>query len=317
MEWQFLTNTFVVIAQHNRARAIRISSWTDAALFQRQANAFDNALYLYFHPLHKAMMDEDAALGGQKLTQKGSTKSLDNLLADLSPNLINQWNRQISIVFAPGTPEYIALLGNGLTPFGSGKKDDIIKAVKTLGENLAGIVALAAVKTAVDAYYTLLNNARTGQKGNITDTKGESDQLTDKTMAAMVGLYAVLGACMQEYAATPMDIKPYFDIQSIRDLEQTVFIHTIPAGADPTAFIFKRTLEPGKQVKVTVLSPNATDFYIADEKNDPVRDKKVTVDGLEDETIPVENLGNVPVAKYFKVHTTDNSVDTHIKIEIL
>jgi hypothetical protein len=315
-DWLYANNTFVTIARQSRERAITISNYTDAALMQRQSDPFFGPLYTYYHALHEAMKEERTELGAQRGTQKGSTKAVNILLKQLSPEKINEWERQIAVVFAPSTPTYISLLPNGITVFGNRKKDDRIKALRVLAEALTGIAPLAAVKTDVDAFYTQLNTARAQQQGKKSDTKTESTELTAALMAAMTGLYAVLGACMQHFAATPQAIKSIFDIQTIQNKKQTIFIHTVPKGMDATEFIFKRTLKPGQRMKITVLSGKKLGFGITDEKNDPVANP-VYVDGLEQEIFEATQLGNAPAAKFFKVRNTDPDVDGHFKIEIL
>jgi hypothetical protein len=263
------------------------------------------------------MKAERTDYGVQIGTQKAGTKSVDVLLKELSPAKINQWDLQISLVYAPGTSQYIALLPNGHAPFGTGKKDERIQAVKNLGQALTGIVPLAAVKTDVDNLYTALNNARIGQQGQISETKDDSGELTDAMMNCMVALYSLLGACIDKFAATPDDIKPIFDIPTIRDVAQKVFITTIPKGIGVTDFIAKRTLKPGAKIKITVLSTKDVEFAITDEKNDPVATKKVTVAGLEDEIFDASQLQVSPTSSFLKGRNTDGDEDAHIKIEIL
>jgi len=317
MEWKFLINPFLVIARESRKRAIEISSYTDAALEQRQADVFFGPLYTFYHPLHVAVTQEESEWGVQKGVQKGKTKSLDDLLDELSPGKINLWERQIGIVFAPGSPQYIALLPNGIAPFGRGKKDDRIELVRVLSQALIGIAPLAATKTAVDAFYATLIAARTLQKGQISDTKDESDDVTVVLRTAVDGLYAVLGACMQQFASNPLLIKPIFDISKIRDLEQTSFTATLPKGIGVTKNIAKRTVPATQKIKITVHTPAAIEYSIVEEKNDEVSVKKVVVQGLEDEIFDASQLQVSPNAAFLKARNTDGSVDGNFTIEFL
>jgi hypothetical protein len=318
MDWSITNNLFISLALQSRPRAVKVADFTFAALEKRQLDAFYGPLYLQFKPVYDPMKGEQVTWEAQKGTQKGSTKSLDDTLLDLSPGKINLWDRQISNVFAPGSPEYIALLPNGHAPFGSNKKkDDRITAVKTLGKALDGIVALVATKTDVDNFYASLDAARTGQKGQISITKDDSEEMTDAMMNCMIGLFRILGACIEHFAATPDDIKPIFDISTIRDIAQTLFISTVKAGINAD-FIVKRTLPAGRFVKITVLSSGALDFGITDEKNDPIGAKKVTVQGMEEEIIEVSQLQQQSgKSSFFKVANTNNLLDGHFKIEIL
>lgn len=317
MEWSWLNNPFIAIAHESRARAEKVADYTFAALQARQLDAFFGPRYLTFKPIYDAMKAERTDYGVQKGAQKSGTQSVDDLLKLLSPGKINQWDLQISVVFAPGSPQYVALLPDGHEHFNRGKKDIRIEAVKDLGQALTGIVALAATKTDVDAFYLQLKNARVAQKGSISETKDDSGELTDAMLKCMVALYALLGACIDHFADTPDDIKPIFDISTIRDIAQKTFIDTVTAGDGTEDFVFKRTLMPAQKVKITVLSDKKLRFSITEEKNDPVSTHFVEVDGLEDETFDASQLKVSDVAAFFKVRNTDGSVDGHFKIEIL
>ena len=314
MEWKFLIDPFLVIAKESRKRAIEISKYTYGALKERELDAFFGPLYLLFKPLHEALMLEETEWTAQKGVQKGSTLSLDNLLKDLVVKA-NLWRLQVGVVYAPGCPEYVTIFPNGISALTEGKKDDRITALSACGQALANFAALAAVKAQVDATFTQINNARTGQAGKISDTKEESDDVTVALEAAMIGLYSLLGSCIAHFAATPLEIKPIFHIQLIRDLEQTIFVDSV--AKNQTDFVFKRTLEAGKRLKITVTTDKTLRFALTDEKNDTIGTKFVEVAGLEDETFDASQLKVSDKAAFFKVYNPDGDVDGHFKVEIL
>lgn len=317
MEWSWLINPFLVIARRSRILAEKVADYTYAALDARNADPFFGPLFTAFKLVYDPMKAEQTSWQAQKGVQKGSTKSVDDLLADVVKK-INKWDREISIVFEPGSPDYLKLLPNGHAPFGTNKKkDDRIKALKALSENLDGIVPLAATKTDVDNFIALLDPARNTQKGQISNTKDDSEELTDAMEDCMVGLWIVLCSCLVKFAATPEDVKPIFDISTIRDMAQTLFIDTVKKGNGTMDNIFKRTLSQGRFLKVTVLSNKPLAFFMADEKNDPATGKVVTVQGEEEEIIDVTKLQASSKSSFFKVLNTDDNVDGHFKVEIL
>jgi hypothetical protein len=317
MEWQFLIDPFLVIALKSRKRAIEISAYTYNALQTRQADPFFGPRWLIYKPLHEALVLEESQWGFQKGFQKGKTITLDSLLAQLSPGKINEWEYQIRGVYAVGSAEYMTLLPNGIGVFGEGKKTDIIERVRVLNLALTGIAPLAATKTDVDNFYTALNTARNTQQGEITDTKDESGDVTLALQTAMIGLYSFLGACIEHFAATPLDIKPLFHIQLIRDLPQTLFIRTVGAGLDITEFVAKRTTDPNAKVKFKITTPGAVRIGATEEKNDPLGAGGQLLNGLEDNIYTVSQLQLTPASTYFKISNADPSIEAHCEIEFL
>jgi hypothetical protein len=317
MEWLYLINPFESIAKQSRVRALAISSWTDNALAQRQADVFFGPLYVYYHPFHEAMHDELIGWKGQRGTQKGKSTAVKLLIKQLRSEKIKDWVRHVSVVSAPGTADYKRLFPHGRKRFQQGKTDDRIEAVKILGEALTGIAALAAIKTDVDNFYAQLNNARSEQQGAQGKTKSNSAALTKAQREAMHALYAVLGACIQQFPNNLRKIKPLFDISAIRNRQQTLFINTVAKGEDVTKFIFKRTVKAERKVRITNLSHHALDFFVAEEKNDTASAKQVRVEGQEDVIVDAGAIQHSARATFFKVRNKDGHADGHFRIELL
>jgi hypothetical protein len=316
--WRFLINPFLVSAQGNRSRAVTISTYTDGALFARQADLFFGGLYAIYHPLHDALMAEDAQWQSQLGTQKGSTATLDDLFELLSPRKIGAWDLSVQNVFNKGTPGYIAVFPNGHHPYQSGKKDERILAVEALSNSLGVVTAppaFAPIKLDVDAFLLSVQDARTAQTGAKSKTATESDEATAATTNAMIGLYAVLGACINKFPDNPTSIEPLFDLETIRDLEQTKWINHVAFSANKN--LFKRTLQPNIQLRLKVNSTEPLTFYFAAEANDAPGVVSVTVQGLEEETVNASQLGNVPASAFFKVSNTSALVEGHFEVEIL
>ncbi|HLG36455.1 MAG TPA: hypothetical protein VI757_16375 [Bacteroidia bacterium] len=316
--WTFLMNPFLDAARKSRTRAIKISTWTDGALFERQADAFFGPLYLYYHPLHLALMQEDAEWLSQKGTQKGATQTVDELFDDLSPKKITEWDRMVDNIFNRGTPEYTAVFPQGHKLFQTGSKDERISAVQALSETLGAPTAppgFAPIKTDVDSFLGQLLGKRATQTGEISRTATESDETTVASAAAMTGLYKILGKCIDQFSDNPTSIEPIFDLQTIRNFQQTEFTGTVAVSS--TKNIAKRTLPPDVRMRIKVLTSQPLTFWFADEKNDPVGAVSFTVQGLEEEEVSSSQLGNVPAATYLKVLNTSALVEGQFEVEIL
>jgi hypothetical protein len=315
-EWSALNNMFLTIARESRPRAIEISAYTYNALQQRQLDVFFGPRWLIYKPLHEALKAEEIQWEGQINLQKSKTQTLDELLEELSPEKINDWEYLIRGVFAKGSVQYNLLLPEGVDVFGHGKKDDRIDLVEVLGEGLTGIPALAAVKTDVDNFHASLLAARNTQQGAISDTKTESGDVSQALEAAMIGLFSFYGACIEHFPNQQNEIKPLFHIQLIRNLPQTFFLRTVNGEVDAMEFIAKRTKKPTDRVKVKNLTAGLLRIGATEEKNDALGTGGQEVAGLEEEIYTISQLQLTPASTFFKLVNGSN-IEGHCEIEFL
>jgi hypothetical protein len=153
------------------------------------------------------------------------------------------------------------------------------------------------------------------QEGMIGDTDIDSGEVLVTVVAAMTGLWCVYGGLVHKYPSDSELIEPYFNIELLRKLPQMEWDRTVAESAEE--FVFKRTLDPKRKFKLTVFTKEPVDFYIADEKNDPERTKKITVQGEEEEIVEWQQLAETSTATYFKIKNISALVPAHVKIEIL
>src|SRR6185295_19510832 len=118
--WIYLINPFLVLGLRNFKKAVKISTWTDAALAARVGDPFYAARYAVYHPIHLALVAAYNEWKAQRGTQKGSTVLLKVLMEQLVPGKINAWDALVQTVFAKGSPGYVAILPNGHSPFNEG-----------------------------------------------------------------------------------------------------------------------------------------------------------------------------------------------------
>ena len=326
-QWSFLNNPFLSATRKSYKKAFELAQFTDAALLARVADAFFAALYATFHPLFLTLQSAYTNWLSQGGLQEGSTFTLDQLLTQLGfgdadlgiSSKINDWDLAVQMVgpsFRKKTPNYLSIFPDGHAPFQTGDKDIRIAAVQSLSTTLGTFPALAAIKTGeVDPFLSNLQQARTLQQGQISETASDSSEVHEAVVAAMTGMFALYGALVQQYAATPDAIAPLFDLEKLRSLPQAQFEQTVsPSGI---ALVAKRKLEPTRKMKLTALSDTDVDVFIADEKNDPVRSKFIRVAGMEDLTVQVEDLAETPDSTFIKVKNQNGSADAHVRIEIL
>jgi len=162
---------------------------------------------------------------------KGETNRFTSLLADLRSQTIKQWDAQIQVVHLEGTSDYVAILPHGRKPFQSGAYDVRLAEVAALAERLLSYAPLAALQTAVAAYYSTLLDARDVQQQKEGLVKQASEALNTSRIALAQQMYKNLGALMAKYYLNPLEIERFYDLALIRS-------HNNPGDIDlpePTA----------------------------------------------------------------------------------
>lgn len=302
--WIFIQNPFYNVTRDNYRLAVTISTYTDAALNAAKADATILSLYTPYHALHLAYVAAYESWIAQANSQQGNTLSLTQLL-DQSTAKINDWDLAIQNVYRRGTPQYKAILPNGHNPFQRGTQTSRIAAFKALSINLSGIAALTTTKTAVDAFYTLLDTANTTQKGSKTTTNSFSSNVEAARIAACDGLYSVLGGLMQKYNTNTAKIADFMDLENIRSGEQTDFTgHTLP---DQTNKIAKRTLADNQSIRLINQGNLKIQFYLATNPTDIIGTKSVIVNPFEDKTVLASDMGDVYTQHFLMVNNMESN----------
>ena len=167
----------------------------------------------------------------------------------------------------------------------------------------------------MDTFLTQLLNARAAQTGAISETETESDTTTAVINTAMTGLYKILGQCIAQFPGNPAAIEPIFDLQTIRNIEQTHFTDHIAAGV--TQNICQRTLGPAAQVRLKVLTAEPLTFWFAQQSTDAYAGLGVAVPGNTEQVVNASDLGPVPGAKFLKVINRSPLLTAQYEVELL
>ena len=93
-----------------------------------------------------------------------------------------------------------------------------------------------------------LKASLTSQKGSLSNTSGFSNGVENARVTMCTELYSVLGKLMSIYKTNPKDIEQYFDLQSIRNHEQTLFKGTLHPSE--LSLVMTHTFEAGEQIKL-------------------------------------------------------------------
>ena len=263
-QWHYLVNQFLNATFENFKKALKLSNYHDARLKKKMDdNPGDPdfaTLYNRYHILHLAYVD---AYNQWKLSggvQGGQTLNMTQLLLLLITK-INKWEGKVSGEFEKTSVEYKTLFPNGKYPFNSGAMDTRIAAVLTLGSALTPYGALAAVKADVDAFYTLLDAARDTQEGAKGGTKDLSTVVEQNRVLTMTGQYQNLGFLMNKFAATPLVIAPFFELNILRNHLQVLFTGTLDANETEPVLI--HTFVGDDELRVKLEGNNMAEMFLA------------------------------------------------------
>ncbi len=311
--WTFLNNPFLNAARTYK-KAIKISAYTNAQLQSRQADPFFGPLFKYYNPLNQALVDAYGDWKTQGGTQKGATLTFDQLLALLSPSKIGLWDYQVMGVFAKGTPQYVAIFPNGHKPFQTGEKNQRVLAVKQLSNALNGIAALNATYDDVTKFYNQLSDAQNTKQGNMGGTGSDSKAVDDAVVAAMTGLYYVLGNCIAQFASEPTLAEPIFDLETIRDHEQVVFTGS-PKGGETEA-IMTHTFAAADDISLQDTGSTGISFYMSAGHDDgPAGNTLITLAAGENRKITANDFGNI-THRFMHVINNDALAEGHYKVSL-
>ena len=201
-----------------------------------------------YTPAYNNFVNKYANRTQQGGAQKGDTKAFKLALNNMTFN-VNKWDIKISDIYEPGSVEYVKLFPNGHKPFITGKQFERVNAVKALQDAIGTDPALAVVKALVDAYYTVLFDTF-DDKGVAQQTTGNTADALEQARIDVCNLqYKHLGELMGINYLNPIDTEKYFDLETIRVKQQTVF--TKQLIHDTKALFFKRLMRSGQMLRIT------------------------------------------------------------------
>jgi hypothetical protein len=315
--YHFLVNSFLKVTRHSYKLAATLSKFTDSTLFAAStADAAIATLYAFYHPLYQAY---DAAYQNwttKKDISQGGTETLVQLLGDL-PAEVNTWGLAILSYFGVKTnPAYKGIFPHGHTAFYTGSYIERINAVENLSTKLNDIVALAATKTAVDDYHTLLMTAYNNRQGQASGNTTNSDTVEMQRIALCYALQYVLGGLTQRFYQDLGQIAGYIDINSMENHQQTQFVNNhLKAAAEHG--ICERTLIGTDQVRIINNGSVPLKFYFASSATGAAGAIFVTLAPGADETHNASDFGDVTTLHFLNVSNADASVEGAYELDLL
>jgi hypothetical protein len=311
--WHYLMNPILISALQSYLTGLNLSNYHDNALSANKADTFILEMYNKYHPIHLNYVNCYNLYITQHGSKEGETLNVYQLLRILSGVKAPKWDVGVQAVYPTSTPAYKKLFPNRRGPFQKGSNAERLEAVRALSTAIGTDTALATVKTDVDAFCTLLDNAIKAQQESKTSVKDLTLDLDTALEQMCNAQYSDLGGLIQKYPANTETIAQYFDMNILRKIEQTLFTGTIKPLE--RAYVVKRTFNVGDEVVLTNLTNATLKFYLAKLKGDLPGTKFVELPKGE-QTITAEQLGNL-TDPFLMVQNTNGDIWGKYEIEIV
>lgn len=315
--WSYLSNPFLNCSNDSYPVMRKVGNYTINALHKYPQDAFLTARHAALAPLNVVYTNSFNAWKAQQASQLSGTASFKTLKKELSARNARKWDTTLQITYDRDSDEYIAFFPHYRIPFQSGTNLSIMAAVATLSESLGKDLAMASLKTEVDAFDTLLKAAFQKQQGEVTGTGTDSDDVEDARIKLGVELYSTLGLMMDHFKGSPEKITNYFDLETIRNHEQSIFRSNIKAGelvmalthtfyAEEELLFINRGNTP---LRVAIVdSADAIPTWIS---------KFVEVHPKSHQTIAASAIGDTETTRFLKVKNMSTDTAGAYTIELL
>ncbi len=301
--WRYLMNVFENVTSGSFRLASRISLFHLGALKSKISIALILGLYNDYLLVHDAY---ESAYNFWKVSlgkQQSRTLAVNKAIKKLSGTKARNWDNGIQQVYDVDSDKYKALLPNGRNPFQQGSQTDRKSAVKILSDAIGGDVALAAVKADVDAFYIDLDKAMIEQKAAISDTETASTACEKARKIMCIEQFGDLGALMQFYKATPVEVESFFDLKVLRNGLQVLFMgHVKKLGIHK---IVERTILPTDQLMLENTGVTDLSFYLSATKDGAMGATFVTMAAGKTITVKAADLGDATTQHFLMVSNSD------------
>ncbi len=304
--WFFLSNPFLNATNESYPNAYQITVFHWAALNAAKKDPFFAALLATYQPIHDAFVAAYNQWTLQAGLQQGQTETIKQLFKDLNVN-IKTWDVAIQNVYTDTSPTYKGLLPHKRSPFQTGTQNDRLTAIQNLIDAIGSDASLAKVKTAVTNFQTTILAAMGSQKTALQKTGLDSDGVEASRIAMCIAQYANLGAMMQQFAATPNVIEPYFDLKNIRQEIQTVFTKELKPAE--VYFIAKRSFKADDVLEFDNNGNTDIAFYIADKKDAATGTVVINVPAGESKSIVASELGDIANLHFLIAKNTNAAIN--------
>jgi len=312
--WIYLTNPFLVATEGSYRSMKKIGNFTSTALDSKAGNSFFDGLQTNLKPFVTNFNTSYNNWYSKKGQQLGQSSNLKTMLKTLSSDKIKEWDLEIQRQYKDHSPQYIALLPYHRIPFQSGSQRDKLDAIQTLITSIGSDTKLQTLKTEITSFYTDLKAAFDSQKGSIQNTGNHSNEVEAARIALAKELYGTLGQLMSHYKEQPELVADFFDMQTLRNHEQSIFKHDIKAGE--TLVALTHTFDTDEEIEL--INRGSTKLLIAlvADANSDMPATATVLAANSSIVVLASTLGDIK-SRFLKVQNTDAAHAGAYTIELL
>ncbi|MCX6352191.1 MAG: hypothetical protein NTX03_10050 [Bacteroidetes bacterium] len=219
--WSFASNIFEVVTRGNFKKMSDIGESHLAKLQAQDAQPDILDMYNQEHPLVSDYSNAYNLWKSKKDLSQEDTQNFTEDIEELRTTKIENWETDIRKVYKKYTSRYKGIFPKGRKPFQSGEYFIRVQAVEQLITKIGDDVALAAVKTDVEAFYAtfLLHFQKQDANANIISNLSADLEIKRLLLAAI--LFKTLGKLMSKYSDNPIQVESYYDLTLIRKINTT------------------------------------------------------------------------------------------------
>lgn len=216
-EWSYLQNPFDNVTKKNFKRMYIMATDHFDKLQKQAATQTEIAeLLTDAKPHYDAFVQQYIKSSTDSANYQMHTATIENLLQQLSGELIRQWDVRIQVKFDIKSPQYKALLPNGRNPFQSGAYDMRISQVRSLANRLLQFPQLAGLKNDVLEFSETLLAARTAQQGEENTHQTNSDDLENTRKTLATAMHRTFGKLIGHYAENITKVETFYELKYLR-----------------------------------------------------------------------------------------------------
>ena len=239
-EWHYLVDQFDNVTKDSRPLALRIFADFIAKANQRQVT--DSGLIpmnsevlpplLAWGAKHAELVSVEADYGAATAGFVEALRVLWNKPSLEVNSVLEDWDSQVRVAVPFGGTVYQRLFPHGREPFTAGTHEEIVEALRVLGQKLgvegAKLVdgsnvitakgqALVDLGVVVTARWVALLEQRLAQQGLEGQADALADDLEPLRVAACDGLHSAVGFLLWHHRTNKALVGSYFDLDALRE----------------------------------------------------------------------------------------------------
>jgi hypothetical protein len=216
-DWHYLENQFDNSTKQSKKRMKNQAQHHRDALVAAPAG-IKTALIARLTPPHEAFLNKYNQWVNLRAQRKGAGLTLEELLAKLSAEDIEEIETKFKNFYKRGTPQHATAFAGGRAPYQEGAEDERVDALVNLHTRIDDIAdpALDPVTDLVTAVLEPLQAARTATTTLGAQAEQARTQIESLRVALAGALYKNMAGLMQELGPVE-EVAAFFDLTLLRE----------------------------------------------------------------------------------------------------